>query len=128
MGDFGPIIAAVITTSGAIFIASFGARRLIRGSHVDGAASTAAELNHNLRELVATERAKSEVWKERFDAEVTAHGVTKMKLVQAQYDADTCQRRLDNAYADMRQETQTARDSKQLRPGETIGAGETGTE
>lgn len=124
MGDFGPVVAAIITTAGAILVASITASRLRKPGLGN---NTQIELNRNLRELAETEKVKGQLWHEKFDAEVLAHSRTRQQRDQAQYDADTCQRRLDNAYADMRLESQTKRDEKVLRPGETLGSGETGT-
>lgn len=103
LGDLTPVIVAVITTAGTIFGISFGARRL----RALGLGDAQVQVNATLRELADTERAKALIWQQKYADEVAAHDATKRKLELAQHDGDVAERRLDQAYEDLRKTGRT---------------------
>lgn len=118
MGDFGPVIVAVVATLGALFTGWLAARRLSRL----GLGDTQLQVNTSLRELAEVERAKAAIWKDKYDQEVLARGadsalavsdkaavVSQLRLTQ--HDLDDCQRQRDDLYSELRLTTRGHRPS-----------------
>jgi hypothetical protein len=91
MGDFLPIIAAVVTTVGTIVGGVLLTRRLSKL----GLSTEQLQVNRTLRELAETEKAKREIVEQERDA-------LKARLTDTQHDLDDCARQRDNAYSELR--------------------------
>jgi hypothetical protein len=110
LGDvLGPVIVAVVTTVGAIAATWLAARRL---SSL-GLGDAQSQVNKSLRELAETEKAKRELLGEERAREHEAWAAERLAAAQAlsamtsdrdayRREADDCDRRLNNAYAEMR--------------------------
>lgn len=103
MGDvLGPVIVAAVTSMVALVGALLGARQMQKM----GLGDAATTVNKNLRELADTERAKRELADEEHDRDAIEWR-QQLEAMTADRDryramADDCDRRLNNAYAEMR--------------------------
>jgi len=95
LGDFTPIIIALIATLGPILALSFATRRL--GKY--GLGDTQLQVNESLKELTEIEKAKVLIWKEKYEEEVLSHAETSRKLELTQHDVDECQRQLRDCFS-----------------------------
>lgn len=98
MEHFTQVAVAIITTLGTIGVAYIGAKsgRLGRltGPRPEDVAAW--------RERAELEEAKAKVWQERYEAEVLAHTSTRERAEFAELEVDSCERRLNNLYSELR--------------------------
>lgn len=94
MGDFTPIIVAIITTAGTIAGIAFGARRLGKL----GLGDAQLQVNTSLRQLSETATAERDIWKSKYADEVASHAQTIETLRLTRFDVDECQRQLRNCW------------------------------
>lgn len=95
LGDYTPIIIALIATLGPVLLLVLTTRNLRKF----GLGDTQLQVNQSLRELAAVEEAKAVIWEEKYREELLAHEETKRKLELTQHDADECQRQLRDCFS-----------------------------
>lgn len=97
MGEFAPVLVAIITTLGTIAVAGLAARKGNLGLPLLKAADIAA-----LRDQVEIEQTKGAAWRTKYEAEVEAHAAARQRAEFAERDSDACERRLNIVYAELR--------------------------
>lgn len=114
MGDLGPILIAVIGSTGTIVAAIIGARRIVGRSKPDRGITVAwkeqAELEKARADLLAQERddersARSsdrESFAKALAEERLAREGVEAKLVDTRHDYDDCVRQRDDAFSELR--------------------------
>lgn len=91
MSEFLPIVAAVVSTVGALWAGSVVTRRLSKF----GLSTEQLTVQKTLRELAEVERAKREL--------LESDNVSlRERLRDTQHDLDDCARQRDNAYSELR--------------------------
>lgn len=109
MGDFVPIVVAIVTSIGSVIAAYFGARKWVgRSKNAEGGGED--ETAAGWREQAELQQARADLLAEQLREERESHaddvGILereRRRLADTQHDLDECDRRLDNAYSRIRQ-------------------------
>lgn len=127
-GVLGPVLIALIGTTAGIVATYLAARRLAQL----GLGDSQLQVNKSLRELAETEKAKREIREEDLAEKVEGWERERVRLHEEllamtrerdryRDQADDCDRRLTNAYVEMRQTGRLTDRRKQARTDEETG-------